>query len=157
MAPIGATTAVKEFSMRRFGILAAAGLLVMSLAGAASAATPPATTYHGDWASSDICGETFDTSGVWNVNLKNDGTASVSVRIFKEGRPHAAWGGNSFHGDWMQVSVTDPTVVFETKLIDPFRVGSDLIFVLGKNGTMTYTITNYCGSSAAVLTGHVIR
>lgn len=139
--------------MRRFGITAVAGLLVMALAGPAAAATPPASTYHGTWSSSEVCGETFTESGVWNVNLKEDGTASVSARIFKEGRPHAAFGGNYFHATWMQV--TDPTVVFTTWLDDPFGEGIDLVFVLDKEGVLTYTITNYCNDgSDAVLTGH---
>ena len=141
--------------MRRFGILAVAGLLVMALAGPAAAATPPASTYHGTWSSSVVCGETFKNSGVWNVNLKNDGTASVGARIFKDGRPHAAWGGNAFHSTWQQVATGDTAVVFKAQLTDPFGAGIDLIFELGTNGILTYTITNYCeNGSAAVLTGH---
>ena len=144
--------------MRRFGNLAMAGLLVMAMAGPVAAATPPATTYHGDWESAVVCGDTFLDTGVWNVNLKGDGTASVSARIFKDGRPHAAWGGNAFHATWMQVDTGNPKVVFRTQLTDPFGAGIDLIFVLDTAGVLTYTITNYCADgSAAVLTGHVIR
>jgi hypothetical protein len=137
-------------------ITAVATVLVMVVPLAAVAATPPATVYHGQWDSAAVCGETFTDSGVWNVNLKDDGTAMVSVRIFKDGRPHAAWGGNYFHADFVMRENPDPANVFDVAALDPFGAGIDLTFVLAPDGLLTYSLTNYCeDGSTALLYGHL--
>ena len=137
-------------------IAAVATVLALVVPAAALAATPPATVYHGVWDSAQVCGEHFTDSGVWNVNLKDDGTAMVSVRIFKDGRPHAAWGGNYFHADFVMRENADPANVFDLAMIDPFGIGVDLTFVLAPDGELTYTLTNYCApGSDAVLSGHL--
>lgn len=137
-------------------IAAVATALALVVPAAVMASTPPSTVYHGVWDSATVCGEQVTDSGVWNVNLKNDGTAMVSVRIFKDGRPHAAWGGNYFHADFVMRDVIDPANVFDVAAIDPFGVGVDLTFVLASDGRLTYTLTNYCeDGSAALLFGHL--
>lgn len=139
--------------MRKIVTLALAGALVMALAGPAAASTPPAATYHGTWQSAYVCGEASQHTGTWNVTLKDDGSALVSVRIFSDGRLHAAWGGKAFHAAWTQVPVTDPTGVFKLRLADPFGAGIDLVFELGTDGVLRYSLTNYCedGSTAVVI------
>jgi hypothetical protein len=127
----------------------------MTLAGTAAGATPPSATHHGTWDSADICGDTFIQTGIWNVNLKTDGTASVSTRPFLDGRLHAAWGGNAFHGDWVLADAQDP-VVFLARQSDPFGAGIDLLFELRTGGVLRYSFTNDCeDGSAAVLYGHL--
>jgi CubicO group peptidase (beta-lactamase class C family) len=130
-------------------------VLALAVPAAAMAGTPPSTVYHGVWDSATVCGEQFTDSGVWNVNMKNDGTAMVSVRIFKDGRPHAAWGGNYFHADFVAMAVGTPPTVFHVVAVDPFGAGVDLVFDLASDGRLTYALTNYCDDgSAALLYGH---
>ena len=137
--------------MRKLIAMAIAGALVMALSGTAAAATPPAPTYHGTWQSGNVCGDILPFSGVWNVTLKEDGTASVSARIFVMGRPHAAWGGNYVHSTWTQVPTTDPDGVFKALVDDPFGRGVDLVFELGGDGALRYSLTNYCENGASAM------
>jgi hypothetical protein len=142
--------------MRKLISLAIAGALVMALSGTAIAATPQATTYHGTWGTGDVCGEVIDDTGIWNVTLKEDGAALVSVRIFKNGRPHAAWGGNAFHATWTQLPLTALADVFNLRMADPFGAGVDLKFMLNHDGALRYELTNYCADgSSAILNGRV--
>lgn len=138
-----------RFVMR---LVIAGALLTMFVPGATEAATPPAATYHGIWTGpGDACGERPEMTGVWNVNLKDDGTAVVDVRIAKDGRPDAAWGGNYFHQPWVQQ--TPGTNVFA--LSNGFGLG--ISFVLGPDGGLTFVITDYCtlvGAGTGDLTVH---
>ncbi len=127
----------------------------------AAASTPPASVYHGTWDSASVCGEEIasgDVMGVWNINLKDDGTATVTVRIFEYGRIHAAWGGNSMKTDFVQQTV-DPVVdVFQVKAAAVFGL-IDTIFTLDRQGELTYELAGYCelmgGSGRALLFGQV--
>ncbi len=129
------------------GTFALVVALALVLPLTATAATPPASAYHGTWDSADVCGELIesgDVTGVWNVNLKDDGTAVVSVRIFEYGRVHAAWGGNWVKTDFEQ-QVVDPAVdLFSVKAAAIFGMPIDAVFTLGVNGTMTYELAGYC-------------
>jgi hypothetical protein len=134
-----------------------ATVLVVAFSGIATASTPPATVYHGAWDGGTACGADHVYTGVWNVNLKADGTAEVSARIFKDGDPHAAWGGNYFFQPWLRMSLEEEQVF---NLHNGFLNGAN--FVLTRDGTLAYTIVDYCtlvGESGGdvVLYGHVLH
>jgi uncharacterized protein with LGFP repeats len=88
--------------------LSAVALAVTTQSAPASAAGASATpTYNGTWyeATADTCTQ-VPVTGRWSVTLKKDGSASVGVTIFMDGKLHAAWGGNAL-GDkftWTQTA-----------------------------------------------------
>jgi hypothetical protein len=94
-------------------------------------------------------------TGVWNVTLKQDGTASVSARIFEDGKIHAAWGGQYFGQAWQQADAGGNTFVLTN---DGFLM---LRFTL--DGTdVTYQLTDYCvamglGAGSAYVYGELDR
>lgn len=127
-------------------------LLTILVPGATVAATPPAATYHGIWTGAgDVCGTHPEMGGIWNVNLRNDGTAAVDVRISADGRPDAAWGGNYFHQAWVQgMSGAD---VFA--LANGYGYGMSL--ALAPDGALTFVIKDFCvlvGAGPGDLTIH---
>lgn len=128
----------------------------LALPAIAVGGTPPAMVYHGTWdpTPTPVCDGSVEVSGVWNVNLKKDGTAEVSVRIFEHGRPHAAWGGNRFHVDFTQQLPAPANDVFE--VIADFGGYGQLIFTLAADGLLTYELTGYCeDGGSAFLYGHL--
>ncbi len=130
-----------------------ATVLVVAFSGIAAASTAPATTYHGTWVSGTRCdGTQPQYTGVWNVNLKNDGTAEVTARIAREGF-NTAWGGNYWFEPWIQAQPTPAGDVFALH-----NDALDLDFVLSENGTLTFTMVGYCeDKSDHSITGEVGR
>lgn len=125
--------------------------LVMALSVAPSAAAAgAAASYHGTWDSASVCGSTFPVSGTWNVALKPNGTAEVTVVTFVSGKVHSVWGGNFWRMPWQQAPAGS----------DRFTVTNarGLVFDLASNGELTYTLPAYCdGGSDAWILGHLGR
>lgn len=103
---------------RTFAVVAATTLAAIVPA-APAVAEPPAyaentMTYHGTWVggtagSAALPGQTQctvlgeeDLEGSWNMNLKKDGTATVTMALFVNGGYYTAWGGNVWneHFTW---------------------------------------------------------
>ncbi len=134
---------------------------VLALALAASTVTPVAakapSVYHGTWdhASNGACdGTDMSVTGKWNVTLRNDGTATVSIVAFTgRGQLHAAWGGNALAADWIQQPVDGAG--FDLVALNVFGF-TTLTFALDEQGELRYTIDPYClDGSAAQMVGSV--
>ena len=79
----------------RWGPLVGSAAIVIASLSPASASPQATPTYQGTWyeATAPDCTQTT-VSGRWSVTLRKDGTASVSLAMFMDGKLHAAWGGN---------------------------------------------------------------
>lgn len=133
---------------RRSLALGAALLMALSLTPTAAAASP-ASSYHGTWDSASVCGASFPVGGVWNVTLKQDGSAEVTVVTFVGGKAHAVWGGNFWRMPWEQLTPVGGDIFAVTN-------ARGLVFELTANGDLTYTLPAYClGGSDAWIFGHL--
>lgn len=121
--------------------LMAAAASAVALAGLASPASavqaPNDTTFHGTWTSWSHGTSTRSYyGGHWNVSVKEDGTANMSMVLFAApGRIYTSWGGNVWRSP---LTLTSAPGAYPIELLNDLGMH----ITLESDGDMTFSFTS---------------
>lgn len=121
-----------------FTAVAASAVVLAGVASPASAVQAPNdTNFHGSWTSWSH-GATVHSyyGGHWNVSVKKDGTANMSMVLFDgPGQIYTSWGGNVWHSP---LTVTSEPGVYPIHLAN----SRGMHVTLQQDGHMTFSFTS---------------